>query len=146
MSRRIRNDTPLLQDAEPITPALLAAGLTDEQARLALKTIIGAGYFVAPREPTNSMLLAYLHSYGQVATNPATTVTSLAKARQRWKAMGEAGTHVAMSVKRMKAPMSVVAAGSRGGKVGGLARAAALSPERRSEIARAAARKRWNKD
>ena len=35
---------------------------------------------------------------------------------------------------------------SSGGKVGGKARAEKLSPERRREIARAAARARWSKD
>lgn len=34
---------------------------------------------------------------------------------------------------------------SKGGKVGGKARAERLSPERRSAIARAASRKRWGK-
>ena len=34
---------------------------------------------------------------------------------------------------------------ARGGKKGGAARAAALTPERRSEIAKAAAAKRWTK-
>ena len=34
---------------------------------------------------------------------------------------------------------------SRGGKKGGAARAAKLTPERRSEIAKAAAAKRWDK-
>lgn len=33
--------------------------------------------------------------------------------------------------------------GRRGGKIGGKKRAKALTPERRSEIARKAARKRW---
>ena len=37
------------------------------------------------------------------------------------------------------------AASAKGGKKGGPARAAALSPERRSEIARAAATARWSK-
>lgn len=35
--------------------------------------------------------------------------------------------------------------GSRGGKKGGKARAASLTPERRAEIARNAAKSRWNK-
>jgi len=35
---------------------------------------------------------------------------------------------------------------SRGGKKGGAARAAALTPEQRSEIAKKAAAKRWEKD
>jgi hypothetical protein len=37
------------------------------------------------------------------------------------------------------------ASGRNGGVKGGTARAAKLSPERRSEIARAAARARWSK-
>lgn len=36
--------------------------------------------------------------------------------------------------------------GSRGGKKGGIARAKALSPERRSEISRNAANKRWGNE
>jgi hypothetical protein len=43
---------------------------------------------------------------------------------------------------RRKNP-AAVALGKRGGKVGGPARAAALSPERRREIAKKAAEKRW---
>ena len=39
-----------------------------------------------------------------------------------------------------------VALGSMGGKKGGKARAEALSPKRRSEIARKAAEKRWGTD
>lgn len=35
---------------------------------------------------------------------------------------------------------------SRGGKKGGAARAAALTPEQRSEIAKKAAAKRWERD
>ena len=38
-----------------------------------------------------------------------------------------------------------VALGRKGGKKGGLARAAALSPERRTEIARKAVMARWKK-
>lgn len=36
--------------------------------------------------------------------------------------------------------------GRRGGKIGGLARANALTPEQRSEIAKKAALSRWNKE
>jgi hypothetical protein len=43
---------------------------------------------------------------------------------------------------RTKNP-AAVALGKLGGKVGGNARAEKLSPERRKEIAKAAARKRW---
>lgn len=40
---------------------------------------------------------------------------------------------------------AAVALGRLGGKVGGKARAEKLSPERRKEIAKAAAAKRWKK-
>lgn len=40
---------------------------------------------------------------------------------------------------------AAVALGKLGGKKGGPARAAALSPKRRKEIARLAAQKRWRK-
>lgn len=43
---------------------------------------------------------------------------------------------------RVKDP-AAVELGRRGGLIGGKARAAKLSPEQRSEIARAAARARW---
>ena len=39
-----------------------------------------------------------------------------------------------------------VESGRRGGLIGGKARAAKLSPDRRSEIARKAAEKRWSRD
>ena len=38
-----------------------------------------------------------------------------------------------------------VAAGSKGGRKGGTARAKALTPEQRSEIAKKAAESRWNR-
>lgn len=43
---------------------------------------------------------------------------------------------------RVKDP-AAVALGRKGGLIGGKARAAKLSPEQRSEIARTAAQKRW---
>ena len=46
--------------------------------------------------------------------------------------------------KKRKNP-AAVALGKLGGKKGGAARAASLSPERRKEIARQAAAKRWKK-
>jgi hypothetical protein len=47
------------------------------------------------------------------------------------------------TTKRHRKNPAAVALGKRGGKVGGPARAAALSPERRREIAKKAAEKRW---
>lgn len=46
---------------------------------------------------------------------------------------------------RVKDP-AAVELGRRGGLIGGKSRAAKLSPERRSEIARIAAEKRWSID
>lgn len=46
--------------------------------------------------------------------------------------------------KRRRKNAAAVALGKLGGKKGGNARAAKLSPERRSEIARLAAERRWN--
>ncbi len=45
----------------------------------------------------------------------------------------------------MKKNPHAVALGRKGGKKGGLARAKALSPERRKEIARLAVQARWKK-
>ena len=53
----------------------------------------------------------------------------------------DAGLHL----KPSKNP-DAVALGRRGGLVGGVARAAGLSAEQRSLIARKAAKKRWEKD
>lgn len=44
-----------------------------------------------------------------------------------------------------RAPKAVNEAQRRGGLAGGKSRAASMSPERRSEVARAAAEKRWRK-
>lgn len=42
-------------------------------------------------------------------------------------------------------PSEMAARGRKGGKVGGRARANAMTPEQRSEVARKAARARWGK-
>ena len=49
------------------------------------------------------------------------------------------------TARRKLDPMKASVMGRRGGPKGGRARAATLSPERRAEIARDAARKRWGK-
>jgi hypothetical protein len=50
-----------------------------------------------------------------------------------------------MALKTPKKNPAAVALGRKGGKKGGLARAAKLTPEERSEIARKAVRARWDK-
>lgn len=62
---------------------------------------------------------------------------------QRAKATLDLFTGEAESIpERVKDP-AAVELGRRGGLIGGKARAAKLSPEQRSEIARAAAKARW---
>ena len=77
-------------------------GITQEAAREALVALVKAGWYIGPREPTNDMLVAYLGAIGQIATNPTTVANSMAKARRRWKAMGESATRAALSKKRIK--------------------------------------------
>jgi len=55
----------------------------------------------------------------------------------------EISTGEALKPKKNAAAVSL---GRRGGLKGGVARAAKLSPERRREIASAAARKRWDRE
>lgn len=53
---------------------------------------------------------------------------------------------VDIATKSIDKDPAAVALGRKGGLVGGKARAAALTPEQRSEIARKGAEKRWKKD
>lgn len=70
---------------------------TDEAAKV-LSALIKGGYGVAPRNPTNGMLAAYME-----ATTPPRghepVITAIGKARARWQAMLEQGTAMAMSLK-----------------------------------------------
>lgn len=77
-----------------------ASGLDTQKSREVIRALIDAGYFVAPRVPTNAMLLAYIESYGQLPKNPKTIITAVGKAKRRWQAMGSMGTAMAMSLKR----------------------------------------------
>jgi hypothetical protein len=57
-------------------------------------------------------------------------------------ATGEVGDHEPTPEEQGRDP-AAVALGRKGGLKGGAARAASMSPERRAEIAREAAQKRW---
>jgi hypothetical protein len=57
--------------------------------------------------------------------------------------MAFAVTQTAAKARKQRKNPAAVSLGKLGGKKGGPARAAALSPERRKEIARKAAEKRW---
>lgn len=60
-------------------------------------------------------------------------------------ASGEASEPTPAAATQHKDP-AAVSLGRRGGLKGGTARAASLTPEQRSEIARKAAAKRWDRD
>lgn len=64
--------------------------------------------------------------------------------RTMLEAIGEA-PKTPPPAERTEKNADAVARGAKGGKTGGKRRAAALSPEQRSEIARKAAAKRWEK-
>lgn len=131
-------DVPVLDESEPaVTVLARQLGISHRQAREALRALVKAGYVIGPREPTNAMLLAYITSYGQVPVNPATTITAVGKARRRWQAMADKATAMALSTKRLACAEETPQA------AGGRARARNLTPARRSDIARKAARTRW---
>ena len=75
------------------------SGLDAEKSQDILRALVKGGYYIAPREPTNAMLLGYIESYGELPINPRTIITAIGKARKRWKAMGELGTGMALSLK-----------------------------------------------
>lgn len=103
MTARRRERTPIFDEPMPAVDVLAhATGLAPDAARDGLLALIRAGYVIGPRDPTNAMLLAYMQSYGQEATNPATVITAIAKARRRWRAMGDKGSAMAVSRKRTK--------------------------------------------
>jgi hypothetical protein len=134
-----------------------ALGISVEEAGRAISALIEGGYGVAPRNPTNGMLAAYIE-----ATEPPKhhegVITAIGKARVRWQAMMEQGMAMAMSRKCIPRGESdatritpIAPCDENGGTVvslsrakGGHARASKLSPERRSEIARQAANARWD--
>lgn len=75
---------------------------TIPQAQEILRALIDEGYFIAPRNPTNAMLEAYITSYGPMPKNPKTVITAIGKAKKRWHAMGSKGTSLAMSHKKIE--------------------------------------------
>jgi hypothetical protein len=63
-----------------------------------------------------------------------------------WRKMHEIAPHQVMPVPKTSGALKPMYEGKkRGGKAGGVARAANLSPERRKEIAKKAASARWKK-
>jgi hypothetical protein len=77
-------------------------GISTDEAGDALAALIQGGYGVAPRNPTNGMLIAYMEALTPPA-NHESVVTAIGKARVRWQAMLAQGTEMAMSRKRLAA-------------------------------------------
>jgi hypothetical protein len=145
-------DVAVLDEPEAAASVLARnLGITPARAREALRSLVAAGYVIGPREPTNAMLLAYITSYGEVPVNPSSVITAVGKARRRWRAMADKATAMALSVRRVaddaplvdEPPQETGTSVPPSRKAGGMARAAALTPERRREIAVKAARTRW---
>lgn len=91
-------DSPIFDMPEsPVDIMAAHLEIAPEAARDALKAIITAGWVIAPREPSNAMLVAYMAAYGQTATTLETIVRNVGKAKKRWQAMGESGTGMALT-------------------------------------------------
>ena len=83
-------------DKSPVDIFVEKLGADKEAVREAIIELARAGYVIAPREPTNAMLVAYLESYGHTATSVGGVITAVGKARQRWKAMADSGMRAAL--------------------------------------------------
>ncbi len=73
-------------------------GVTHQSARQCLKALAEHGYFVGPREPTNTMLRAYLDAIRPAPVRIDSILQGIAKARKRWKAMAQEATELALSL------------------------------------------------
>lgn len=89
-----------------VYPLADALSIEPAAAKDILEAIVKAGFFVAPRIPTDAMLVAYFDSYGMQPITPSGMVRGIGKARLRWQKMGSAGTAVALSTRYPPAPPS----------------------------------------
>lgn len=78
-----------------------AAGVTVDQARAVLVALVEAGYGIAPRQPTNGMLAAYIEATTPPKHHEA-VITAIGKARVRWTAMLAQGTAMALSFRHVR--------------------------------------------
>lgn len=83
----------------PCATDILAAalGIDHDAARTGLIALIKSGFFIGPREPTNSMLVAYMEAIYPAPSTPSSSAQAVGNARRRWRAMAIAGTAIAMS-------------------------------------------------
>ncbi len=95
----VRRSMTVYEKPQPARLVLARAlGISDDEAGLAIAALIEGGYGVAPRNPTNGMLAAYLEALTP-PTGHEQVITAISKARLRWQAMLSQGTAMAMSRK-----------------------------------------------
>jgi hypothetical protein len=73
-------------------------GCDRQRAREVLQGLVNAGFVIAPREPSNPMLDAYMRALGtRPSRHRSVIMNNIGKARKRWQAMALAGTRVALT-------------------------------------------------
>ena len=88
---------PVYEKVQPACTILAKAlDITIDEARQAMVALVEGGYGIAPRNPTNGMLIAYLEALTPPSGHEQ-VVTAIGKARVRWQAMLEQGTAMALS-------------------------------------------------
>lgn len=83
--------------ASAVEILMVELGISQDAAKGALVALFKANIIVAPLEPTNSMLSAYLEAVRPPPRTRHSILSGVAKARRRWRAMGIAGNKVAVS-------------------------------------------------
>lgn len=97
MLERRAVDEIIAQPSSAIQIVAAALGISRDEAKVAILSLVKAGFVVAPMEPTNSMFAAYIEALGQPTKRHETAIRNIGKARRRWKAMAQAGVAVAVS-------------------------------------------------
>jgi hypothetical protein len=88
-----------------------ALGITPDKAQDGLVALVEGGFGIAPRNPTNGMLVAYLEALTPPSGHEQ-VVTAIGKARVRWKAMLTQGIERSLSRKAFDATGRLVALAS----------------------------------
>jgi hypothetical protein len=73
------------------------AGVDHARAHEMLAQLVKAGFAIAPREPSDGMLGAYIAALGQPSRHYHVIIHNIGKARRRWAAMAAAGTKLALT-------------------------------------------------
>jgi hypothetical protein len=94
---RFRN-CPIYDHARSAVPVMAEiAGVDHDRAHEMLVGLVKAGFVIAPREPSDGMLGAYVAALGKPSKHFSVIIHNLGKARRRWAAMAGVGTRMALS-------------------------------------------------